>query len=58
MKTKDEIRRETPLSVTSTDNAIYEVEKDNHYRWGEANRKVIIPDSNMKYISGNLGPRI
>lgn len=100
MKSKDEIRKETPLSVTSTDNAIYETtedievdiydvevwngqmfgyntlkkaflvkgdklrllqcdddEKDNHYRWGEANQKVIIPDDKMKYVSGTRGPR-
>ena len=32
-------------------------ERDNHYRYGEERQKVIIPDSKMKYISGNLGPR-
>lgn len=101
MKSIEEIRKETPLSVTTTDNAIYEVledvepliydvhvlengqrmgyctqkrvqlkagtrlrllqcddnEADNHYRYGDKNQKVIIPDSVMKYISGNLGPQ-
>ena len=100
MKSKDEIRKETPLSVTSTDNAIYEYsffennvykiydmfedvhgirenfftqqyadlkdgdrlrliqcfddETDNYYRWGEGNQFIIVPDSEVNYISGNV----
>ena len=100
MKSKEQIREETPLSVTSTDNAIYEFsffdksvfkiydmwedehghrfnyytlsdaelkygdrlrliqcfddETPNYYRWGEHNQFLIISDSNMIYISGDV----
>ncbi len=100
MKSKEQIRKETPLSVTSTDNPIYDFsffdqsvfkiydmfedehgnrynfytlkdaelragdklrliqcfddEQPNHYRWGDHNQFLIISDSNMIYISGDV----